>query len=407
MYRENRRVMKAGNWVNDGNRTSDQKRGVEEPSKLKDFNLNHIIFLKSFDKLNLEEKSISSTIVNRRSRRKFTGESINLEQLSYLLYLNCGITFEQNDRSYRAYPSGGNRQCFETYIYVQNVDNLERGLYRYIPSKHGLLLIRRDESIISDKLCNQLWADRGAVTFFWTVIPYRGEWRYMERAYKTMLLDAGHLCQNLYLACEGIGLGTCAIGAYEQEKIDEFLEVDGEEEFVVYISPVGKYNNLAYKFDEDFREVPVNRDEMEAEVTNMIFKFKETNNFRLSSKIGVYLRILGRVEEGLEYIKLAHEQNKKEDISYIVDSIRLISCYQWLGNFDKCELILKELGNMELHNYEDFFLQHRGKVLFDQGKYLEARESFLSALSIRKKKGDDELIQSTLGILNRTEEILG
>jgi SagB-type dehydrogenase family enzyme len=63
----------------------------------------------------------------------------------------------------------------------------------------------------------------------------------MDRAHKVMLLDAGHLCQNLYLACEAIGLGTCAIGAYDQNKIDTFINVDGEDEFVVYLSPVGIY----------------------------------------------------------------------------------------------------------------------------------------------------------------------
>ncbi len=56
-----------------------------------------------------------------------------------------------------------------------------------------------------------------------------------------MLLDAGHVCQNLYLACEGIGTGTCAIAAYDQEKVDKIIGVDGENEFSVYLSPVGKY----------------------------------------------------------------------------------------------------------------------------------------------------------------------
>jgi SagB-type dehydrogenase family enzyme len=78
------------------------------------------------------------------------------------------------------------------------------------------------------------------VAFIWSCIPYRSEWRYNVAAHKTMLLDAGHLCQNLYLACEAVGCGTCAIGAYNQEAIDEFLGLDGEEEFVVYLAPVGK-----------------------------------------------------------------------------------------------------------------------------------------------------------------------
>ena len=73
----------------------------------------------------------------------------------------------------------------------------------------------------------------------WSCIPYRGEWRYTVRAHKVMLVDVGHVGQNLYLACEAMGLGTCAIGAYDQLKTDAFLRLDGHDEFVLYLAPVG------------------------------------------------------------------------------------------------------------------------------------------------------------------------
>jgi len=79
-----------------------------------------------------------------------------------------------------------------------------------------------------------------AVTFVWTAIPYRMEWRYGLAAHRVILLDAGHVCQNLYLACEAIGAGTCAAAAYDQEKIDGLLGLDGKDEFVIYLAPVGK-----------------------------------------------------------------------------------------------------------------------------------------------------------------------
>ncbi len=71
-------------------------------------------------------------------------------------------------------------------------------------------------------------------------MPYRAEWRYNIASHKAMLLDAGHICQNLYLACESIEAGTCAIAAYDQEKVDALLGLDGENEFSVYLSPAGK-----------------------------------------------------------------------------------------------------------------------------------------------------------------------
>jgi len=66
------------------------------------------------------------------------------------------------------------------------------------------------------------------------------EWRYDQAAHRVILIDAGHICQNLYLACEAIGAGTCAVAAYHQEKIDHLLRLDGKNEFVIYLAPVGK-----------------------------------------------------------------------------------------------------------------------------------------------------------------------
>jgi SagB-type dehydrogenase family enzyme len=66
------------------------------------------------------------------------------------------------------------------------------------------------------------------------------EWRYDVAAHKVIAIDAGHVCQNLYLACEAIGAGTCAIAAYDQEAVDGLLRIDGKDEFAVYLAPVGK-----------------------------------------------------------------------------------------------------------------------------------------------------------------------
>ncbi len=57
---------------------------------------------------------------------------------------------------------------------------------------------------------------------------------------KVIAMDAGHVCQNLYLACEAVGCSTCAIGAYDQEYADAVLDVDGEDEFTIYMAPVSK-----------------------------------------------------------------------------------------------------------------------------------------------------------------------
>ena len=66
------------------------------------------------------------------------------------------------------------------------------------------------------------------------------EWRYDLAAHRVILMDVGHVCQNVYLACEAIACGTCAIGAYDQELMDQLLLIDGEEEFAIYLAPVGR-----------------------------------------------------------------------------------------------------------------------------------------------------------------------
>jgi SagB-type dehydrogenase family enzyme len=171
-----------------------------------------------------------------------------LEELSYLLWATQGVKsiMQQEGKPYitlRTVPSGGSRHPFETYILALNVTDLEKGIYRYIPLEHKLALINKPEDLnekINDAAFNQNFCGKSGAVFVWSVIPYRTEWRYAETSYKTILLDAGHVCQNLYLSAESIKAGACAIAAYDQEKIDKLLDLDGKDEFVIYLAPVGK-----------------------------------------------------------------------------------------------------------------------------------------------------------------------
>jgi SagB-type dehydrogenase family enzyme len=123
------------------------------------------------------------------------------------------------------------------------VEGLAPGIYRYLALSHELLLVAQRETL-RDELYAASYQEEfvadAPVCFLWSCVPYRGEWRYNTRAHKSMLLDGGHLCQNLYLAAESIGCGTCAIGGYCQQGVDRLLGLDGEDEFVVYLAPVGK-----------------------------------------------------------------------------------------------------------------------------------------------------------------------
>jgi len=192
-----------------------------------------------FGKISMEE-----AISGRESRRSYLPENISLAELSFILWATQGVRgVPEQGHALRTVPSAGCRHALETYLAVFRVTGLEKGIYRYLPAGHKLVLLKKPEGLETETAraaLGQRFAGRSAVTFVWTAIPYRMEWRYGDAAYKVIALDAGHVCQNLYLACEAIGAGTCAIAAYDQEKADRLAGVDGEEEFVIYMAPVGK-----------------------------------------------------------------------------------------------------------------------------------------------------------------------
>ena len=183
-------------------------------------------------------------IANRKSHRRFTAEQLSLDELAFLLWATQGVRVELHKAAVlRTVPSAGCRHPFETYLAVLRVGGLENGIYRYLPLDHSLVFVRALENLparLTAATRGQSFTGQAAVNFIWTVIPDRTEWRYAEASYKVIALDAGHVCQNLYLACEAVSAGTCAIAAYEQTLVDDLLGVDGIEEFSIYIAPVGK-----------------------------------------------------------------------------------------------------------------------------------------------------------------------
>jgi SagB-type dehydrogenase family enzyme len=187
---------------------------------------------------------LKTAIINRESRRSYNSEPLTLEELSFLLWATQGIK-QQLDQGHalRTVPSAGCRHALETYLCVLNVDGLEQGIYRYLPLEHQLLFEFTEthlEQKIVRAVLGQSYPGLATVTFIWTAIPYRMEWRYSAAAHKVIAIDAGHVCQNLYLACEAIGAGTCAMAAYDQEEIDNLLRINGQDEFTIYLASVGK-----------------------------------------------------------------------------------------------------------------------------------------------------------------------
>jgi SagB-type dehydrogenase family enzyme len=183
-------------------------------------------------------------ITGRFSHRSFLNSPLTVEEVSFLLWSTQGIRQAVNPGcAFRTVPSAGCRHAFETYLLIRQVDALSEGVYRYLPLDHALVLEHRVTEmtrLLDQATLAQSFVGSAPVVFVWTVVPYRMEWRYDIAAHRVIAIDVGHVCQNLYLACEAISCGTCAIAAYHQSKMDSLLKVDGDDEYTLYLAPVGK-----------------------------------------------------------------------------------------------------------------------------------------------------------------------
>ncbi|MFB3844456.1 MAG: SagB/ThcOx family dehydrogenase [Candidatus Cloacimonadaceae bacterium] len=206
-----------------------------------------IIPLPSATELQMPDLLLWKAIEQRRSLRKYADEELSRQELSFLLWATQWVKeFRSNGRSeatFRNVPSAGARHPLETYLLLNRIEGLAQGLYYYHPVKHGLVLVEEGERIAEAVFHGSLDQEmvlKSAVTFIWVAIPLRTTWRYSQRGYRYLYLDAGHAGQNLHLAAEAIGCGACMIGAFYDEGMNEILNLDGKNAFVIYMASVGK-----------------------------------------------------------------------------------------------------------------------------------------------------------------------
>ena len=204
-----------------------------------------LIDLPKPEKIDLGSYDLRQAIEERRSLRRYSEDPLSLTELSYLLWLTQGVKKVDEKRHvvWRTVPSAGCRHPFETYLSINRVEGLEPGLYRFVASQHKLVALQLDDNFndkLTDACVGQRQVATSAVTFIWAAVPYRTVWRYSERSYRYLYLDAGHVCQNLHLAAESINCGICAIGAYHDDQADELLGFTPPEMFVIYMASLGR-----------------------------------------------------------------------------------------------------------------------------------------------------------------------
>jgi SagB-type dehydrogenase family enzyme len=161
-------------------------------------------------------------------------------ELSQLLWAAQGITNHESE--FRTAPSAGALYPVETYLMVNSVADVEPGVYHYAVDKHELDRLQAGDfrRSVAQAALDQEMAYRANVVFIWTAVFERSKWKYEQRAYRYVYLDAGHIAQNVALAAVALNLGSCQIGALYDDEVNALIGVDGVEEGVVYMTAVGK-----------------------------------------------------------------------------------------------------------------------------------------------------------------------
>ena len=189
----------------------------------------------------LEGGSLWQGLAERRSNRSFSSQPLPFSSLARLLWATQGITGRTQGFEFRAAPSAGALYPIETYLVLNRVEGLAAGVYHYSVKETSLVLLREGSlgrDLARAGLGQEMLAEAACV-FVWTAMVARSKWKYRERAYRYIYMDAGHVGQNLYLAATGLGLGCCTVGAFFDGEEDRIVGADGEREISLYLGAVG------------------------------------------------------------------------------------------------------------------------------------------------------------------------
>lgn len=212
---------------------------ASQPKLYKDYPNSQIIQLS--DITPISDTPLYDVLKKRKSVRDYNNKSINKESLSYLLWASTGISRKEGGYEFRTVPSAGALYPIETYLVINNVNEIDPGVYHYNIQNHFLELLKEGDyavetakAALGQKMCIE-----APVVFIWTAIFQRMKWKYGQRAYRYVYLDAGHIAENLALSATSLGLGSCQIGALYDDEVNQVIDVDGAEEGVIYMSVVG------------------------------------------------------------------------------------------------------------------------------------------------------------------------
>lgn len=189
--------------------------------------------------------SLGKSLLARRSQRDFNGQPLDLKNLSQLLYYSAGITEKDADfnKTRRSYPSGGARYPLEVYpLVLKGYNGLKEGIYHYNVKEHSLERLLEKKDLADDIFPQAIWQEmviRAPVVLVVSAVFKRTTMKYQDRGYKYVLLEAGHLGQNIYLTSTALGIRCCGLGGFDDYRLNNLLDLDGEDEAVLYVFALG------------------------------------------------------------------------------------------------------------------------------------------------------------------------
>jgi SagB-type dehydrogenase family enzyme len=203
-----------------------------------------VIRLPSPKRFKVPEVPVRTAIERWEPVGYFSRTSITLKELSWMLWCTQGFKRTVAETiQLRNTPSSGSRYPLETYFVAGEVDGIETGLYRYLPKSGSIVAERIDSGLpleMSTASMNFKVVTRAAVTFLWVAVPYRSVWALGNRGYRSVLIEAGHTCQNLIMASACLGLDVYPIDLFHDELMLKIANLDPETQWPVYLAAVGK-----------------------------------------------------------------------------------------------------------------------------------------------------------------------
>lgn len=184
------------------------------------------------------DSQLETLLELRESTRVFSNKPIKLEEIAKILR-SCRIVNPNRDPEKRTYPSGGARFPVEIYLISFNIDGLEPAAYHYNIKKEKLELLWEKDLRTRQRELISPYLENPAATIIFTSVIARSEVKYGYKAYPLSLIEAGHICQNIHLACTELGIGSCPVSGFVNDSIVEILDLT-EDEIPIYTISLGR-----------------------------------------------------------------------------------------------------------------------------------------------------------------------